>query len=34
MSKIIKVFGGVFVASAVLAGAAPFVWAGKDTVSA
>ena len=32
MYKIVKVFGGIFVAAAVLAGAAPFVWAGKDTV--
>ena len=32
MYKTVKVFGGIFVAAAVLAGAAPFVWAGKDTV--
>lgn len=31
MYKTVKVFGGIFVAAAVLAGAAPFVWAGKDT---
>ena len=32
MYKTVKVFWGIFVAAAVLAGAAPFVWAGKDTV--
>lgn len=32
MYKTVKVFGGIFVSAAVLAGAAPFVWAGKDTV--
>ena len=32
MYKAVKVFWGIFVSAAVLAGAAPFVWAGKDTV--
>ena len=32
MYKAVKVFWGIFVSAAVFAGAAPFVWAGKDTV--